>query len=162
MEEKRRHTTKKEGYACEQLHVNNWRNRVNNNNTNRFQANIRRKHHTVSNNSERHQFSTNGYSTSNDHQRPNDRRNNRKTFHTSNNFSGKQRSNNQELGFSGNCNLNAETYATNSTKSVKTTRMLEQQEHYIGRCQQLNKFYEARRNPKVNKHSLCFNCLSPS
>ena len=47
-------------------------------------------------------------------------------------------------------------------KMSKRNAPLDQQEHYIGRCQQFNKFDIARRNLEVKEHSLCFNCLSPS
>ena len=144
--------------ACEQLQETS----PQNSNNNGFQGNIRRNNSTVSNSSQRNQFSANVYSNSNNQQRPNDRRNNQKSFQTSNNFSRKQNINNQQPGFSGNQNLNAGKNTSIVTKNVKTKCPLDQQEHYIGRCQQFNKFDVARRNLEVKKHSLCFNCLSPS
>ena len=104
----------------------------------------------------------NVYSNSNNQQEANDWRNNQKSFQTCNNFSKKQNINNQQPDFSGNHNLNAGKNASNVTKNVITKCPLDQQEHYTGRCQQFNKFDVARRNLEVKKHSLCFNCLSPS
>ena len=128
--------------ACEQLQETSPQN-----NNNGFQGNI-------SNSSQSSQFSANVYSNSNNQQGANDRRNNQKSFQTSNNFSRKQNINNQQPGFSVNHNLNAWKNASNVTKNVKTKCTLDQQEHYIGRCQQFNKFDVARRNLEVkNTHS---------
>ena len=72
--------------ACEQLQETS----PQNNNNNGFQGNVLRKNPTVSNNSQRNQFSANVYSNSNNQHRPNDRKNNQKSFQASINFSRKQ------------------------------------------------------------------------
>ena len=102
--------------ACAQLQGTSPQNK----NNNGFQGNIRRNNPTVSNSTQRNQFSANGYSNSNNQHRSNDRRNNQKSIQTSNNFSRKQNINNQQARFSGNRNLNAGKIASNATKNVKT------------------------------------------
>ena len=141
--------------ACEQLQETS----PQNNNNNGFQGNIRKNNPTVSNSSQRNQFSANEYSKSINQHRPNDGRNNQKPFQTAEH----KTLTIHNLVFLGNLNLNAGKNASNATKNVKTKCPFnDQQEHYIGWCQQFNNFDVARRNLEFKKHSLCFNCLSPS
>ena len=49
-----------------------------------------------------------------------------------------------------------------SSNRSRTKCPLDQQDHYIGKCQQFLGLYVSRRNSEAKKNSLCFNCLSSS